>query len=143
MELIAFDVMVPVQGYVRCGTPEMPFDDLAASEREPFYRLAGLHPRLTYTFLIKGDSMVDAGLHENDLVFVDCSREPSDGDIVLVRLNGEQTIKRLRIRAKSWVARVELVSENKRYQPIVIGEGDEFDVLGVVGGHFRVMHRGR
>lgn len=137
MTVLNFDTTLRIAGTVRCGTPEHPFDDIRADEGEYFFHHAGLHPRMTYPVVVKGDSMTEAGLENGDVVFVDCSREARDGDIVLAMLNGEHTIKRLRLHAKSWTRRVELVAENKRYQPIVVGEGDDLVVLGVVAGHYR------
>jgi DNA polymerase V len=92
---------------------------------------------MTYPVVVKGDSMIEVGFEDGDVVFVDCSQEAQDGDIVMAMLNGEHTVKRLRLHVKSWAQRVELIAENKHYQPIVIGEGDEFVVLGVVAGHYR------
>lgn len=147
MDVINFDFTMRIAGSVPCGIPEHPFGDIRADEGEYFFRHAGLHPRMTYPVIVKGDSMQDAGLFDGDVVFVDCSREAQDRDIVLAALNGEHTIKRLRIHVNVWsgglsgngqsAGRIELVAENKRYQPIVIGEGDDIVVLGVVAGHYR------
>lgn len=137
MTVLNFDFSLRIAGTVPCGRPEQPFGDIHAEEGEHFFRQAGLHPRMTYPVVVKGDSMVEVGFEDGDVVFVDCSQEAQDGDIVMAMLNGEHTVKRLRLHVKSWTQRIELIAENKHYQPIVIGEGDEFVVLGVVAGHYR------
>ncbi len=143
MTVLDFDFRnLRIHGSVPCGEPEMHFDDIFDSDHEPFYRHAELHPTMTYQLVVKGDSMTGAGFKIGDVVFVDCSVEAIDGDIVIVTLNGEHTMKRLRIAAKSWQQRIELVSENPRYQPIIVSENDSFSVLGVVGGHYRKVRRG-
>lgn len=139
MTVLNFDMTMPVVGTVPCGNPEHPFDDIRAGDRECFFQQAGLHPGLTYLIVVKGDSMIDTGLSDGDMVFVDCSLEPKDGDIVLAALNGEHTIKRLHIASKSWTKRIELIAENKRYQPIVVEEGDELTFLGVIVGRYMPM----
>ena len=82
----------------------------------------------TYIFRIKGNSMIDAGIFDGDVLVVDRSIEPKHNDIVLVTLNEEFIVKRLYKRA----GLVKLVSENPIYPPIVIKVNDEFAIWGLV-----------
>jgi DNA polymerase V len=82
----------------------------------------------TYIFRVKGNAMTDAGIFDGDVLVVDRSIEPKHNDIVLVTLNNEFIVKRLYQRA----GLIKLVSENPIYPALVIKEGDDFAVWGVV-----------
>ena len=82
----------------------------------------------TYLVRVKGESMINIGIFPNDILIVDRSRDPMDGDIVIAVLDGELTVKRLVIRGN----RITLVAENKKFPPIVVREDQEFLVWGIV-----------
>jgi DNA polymerase V len=82
----------------------------------------------TYLVRVKGESMINIGIFPKDLLIVDRSRDPIDGDIVIAVLDGELTVKRLEKRGH----RVALVAENKKFPPIVVREDQEFWVWGIV-----------
>jgi DNA polymerase V len=86
------------------------------------------HPAATFFVLAEGSSMTRAGIQSGDLLVVDRSLEAVDGDVVVAVLDGEFTVKRLRIRK----GRPMLCPEADGYQPIVIGEDARFEVWGVV-----------
>ena len=77
---------------------------------------------------VKGDSMVGAGINDRDLVVVRQQPVAESGDIVVVLLGDKGTVKRLFIRDE----KIELRSENPKYQPISIGPGDDLRVVGKV-----------
>ena len=72
--------------------------------------------------------MVGAGIHHNDILIVDRSLEAKSGNVIIAVLNGELTVKRIRIRRK----KIFLEPENPDYQSQQIAEGSEFEVWGVV-----------
>jgi len=82
------------------------------------------------TFMIKvlGDSMVGAGIFSGDLLIVDRSIKPASNRVVLVILNGEFTVKRIKYDHNQ----VCLVPENPKYPILKIKEDDSFEVWGVV-----------
>lgn len=84
-------------------------------------------------FTVKGDSMINAGIVEGDKVIVDRSINAKSKDIVVAVVNGEYTIKRL----YKTSSKVELRPENPGYQPIVLKEGSELEIWGVVVGVVR------
>ncbi|MGL1903333.1 MAG: translesion error-prone DNA polymerase V autoproteolytic subunit [Fibrobacterales bacterium] len=94
------------------------------------------NPTATYYMRVSGDSMEDAGIHHDDLLVVDCSLKPRNRDIVVAVLNGEFTVKRLRI----YRQRYSLVPENPAYPVIQITEEMEFRIWGVVS---HVVHATR
>ncbi len=86
------------------------------------------HPAATFFVKVSGDSMQGAGIFSGDLLIVDRSLPPLNGKIVVAILNGEFTVKRLRIHGK----KIWLLAENPTYPPISVGEENEFQVWGVV-----------
>jgi DNA polymerase V len=82
----------------------------------------------TFFLRVKGDSMVNAGIHDGDIIVVDRSVEPVDRAVVVAVIDGELTIKRLIKRNGV----IELHAENPRYAPIRFKEGQELTIWGVV-----------
>lgn len=85
----------------------------------------------TFLLRVKGDSMIDAGIHEGDLVVVERGKEPKIGDIVVGVLDGEFTLKRL----KKEKGKYYLQAENPDYPDMYAME--ELQTAGVVRGAVR------
>jgi DNA polymerase V len=83
------------------------------------------------TFLMKtsGDSMVDVGINDGDILVVDRSIEPKNRDIVIAILEGNLTVKRLLFKMNGSVV---LKSENIAYKDIKIPESADLEIWGVV-----------
>jgi SOS regulatory protein LexA len=89
------------------------------------------HPSKTVLIKVKGDSMIEAGIHSDDIVVVEKRTSANVGDIVVAIVDNEFTLKRLdRERG-----RVVLKPENKAY-PVIRPKG-ELEIFGVVVGQFR------
>lgn len=86
------------------------------------------HPSATFFVRVSGSSMVNAGIHHNDILVVDRSLEPTPGKIVVAAVNGELTVKRLRKIGD----KILLVAENGMFPPIEITADMEMRVWGVV-----------
>jgi len=86
------------------------------------------HPAATFFVRVEGNSMVNAGIHDGDLLIVDRSLEPSDGKIVIAVINGEMTVKRIRKQRE----KLYLMAENDDFEPLEITEDSDFQVWGVV-----------
>lgn len=87
------------------------------------------HPAATFVVRVAGDSMAGAGIRDGDLLVVDRAREPAPDAIVVAVVDGELTVKRLRVGPRG---RVRLEAENPAYPPIEPGEGAELRIWGVV-----------
>lgn len=87
------------------------------------------NPATTFYVRVEGNSMLNAGIHPNDILVVDLSLEPHDGNIVIALVNGEFTVKRLKILPSKQIC---LMPENEDYSPIMIQEGMDFRVWGIV-----------
>ena len=86
------------------------------------------NPTQTFFVRVQGESMIEAGIFDGDMLIVDRSLKPRDGSVVLARLNGEFTVKRLKITGQQLI----LMPENKAYPPIEITPAIDFEVWGVV-----------
>ena len=86
------------------------------------------HPAATFFVRAVGDSMIGAGIHCGDLLIVDRSLEPKDKSVVIAVIDGELTVKRIRIEKK----KITLEPENKSYSIRRITEDTDFQVWGVV-----------
>jgi DNA polymerase V len=127
-------VVVPlVLSKVRAGFPS-PADDYIERPLD-FNELLIEHPAATFAVRVAGDSMNGAGIFEGDIAVVDRSRTAVNGNIVLALLDGAFTLKRLRLRGE----RVWLHAENPAYSDILIGEGQAFEVWGVVSKSIRML----
>jgi DNA polymerase V len=89
------------------------------------------NPPATYFVSAQGDSMLDAGIKDGDLLVVDFSKQPKHNDIVIAKLDDSFTVKRLYKRRGA----IRLCSDNKAadYEPIVPQEGQTLEIIGVVG----------
>lgn len=115
---------VPVLGRIAAGTPILAAEDVDEVLPLPV-DLVGEGP--VFLLEIKGDSMIDAGIHQGDLVAVRSQPDANDGDIVAALIDGEEaTVKRLRRQD----GKVMLISENPAYEPMVFADGVE--LLGKV-----------
>ena len=86
------------------------------------------HPAATFYARVKGNSMVDAGIQDGDLLVIDKALEPKEGSIAVCFLDGEFTVKRLAVRDDG----VYLVAANAEFKPIRITEENDFLVWGLV-----------
>lgn len=86
------------------------------------------HPAATFFVRVKGDSMIDAGIHSGDILIVDRSLEAADKKIVIAVINGEMTVKRIRLKED----RIFLLPENPAFAATEILPEMDFHVWGVV-----------
>ena len=98
------------------------------------------HKAATFFVRISGESMRDAGILDGDLAIVDKSLSASDGDFVIAYVNGDFTIKQLRLHKdgkRGW-----LVPWNKQYPDIEVDADDDFRIWGVVTHVIHSMKKG-
>lgn len=85
-------------------------------------------PATTFFVKVAGDSMINAGIHDGDILVVDRSIEPRTGKIVIAAVDGDLTVKRLHQSGNT----ISLLPENEKYRPIEISESGELHIWGVV-----------
>jgi DNA polymerase V len=94
------------------------------------------HPNATFYGRVKGSSMIDAGIEEGDILVIDKSLDPKEGDVAVCFLDGEFTVKRISRREDG----LYLMPANEEFSPIRIAEESEFRVWGIVT---YVIHKAR
>jgi DNA polymerase V len=94
------------------------------------------HPTATFFVRVEGDSMIDAGIFAGDVLVVDRAVDAEHGDIVVAAVGNEFTVKQLATQPQ-----LQLLPRNPAYQPIILKEGDELNIFGVVTNVIRQMKR--
>ena len=125
---------LPVLGRVAAGQPigadiglDNGLEDRLWLDRRLF------SPTPDYLLKVQGDSMIDDGILDGDLVGVHRTPEARDGQTVVARVDGELTIKRLQRARRT----IRLLPRNPAHAPIEVGPGQDFAIEGVYCGLVR------
>lgn len=122
---------LPLVGRVMAGKPVEIFEHQEAIQIPPWLLKSGTH----FVMEVRGDSMIDDGIHEGDLVVVQQQGDPNNGDTVVAVVQGEATIKRFFRRGP----RVELRPANAYMTPLQV-DAQDVEIKGVVAGLIRKYH---
>lgn len=117
-----------VDSGIKAGFPS-PAQDFVG-EKIDLNSIVVKHPNETFYAKVEGDSMQDAGISDGDIVVIDRSLPHEDGKIYVCCIDGEFTIKRMRIDKENNT--VYLIAENNKYKPIKVTEDNDFIVWGRV-----------
>ena len=120
---------VPILGLVEAGFPSPAEEALADTMSLDEYLID--NKESTFLLEVKGDSMIDEGIKEGDLVVAERKGEPRDGDIVIAEVDGGWTMKYYRKKGNQ----IYLEPANKKYKPIYPKE--ELRVAAIVKGVIR------
>jgi DNA polymerase V len=82
----------------------------------------------TFFMKVSGNSMINAGIFDNDIVIVDRSIKPSNGKIVIAIIDGEMLIRRY----EKTLNKLRLIPETPKLSPIEVGEFSDCKIWGVV-----------
>jgi len=105
-------------------SPAMDFIDLSIDLNKQLIK----HPSATFYGRVKGQSMKDVGINDGDLLVIDKSLEPINGKIAVCYIDGEFTVKTIKLEAGvCW-----LVPANENYQPIKVTSDNELIIWGIV-----------
>ncbi len=115
-----------VGGAVAAGFPSPAGDYM--DTRIDIYEYLIQHPTATFYVRVKGNSMINASIHDGDLLVVDRSIEPRNNQIVIAIIDGEFTVKRI----SKYNNKLYLIPENEKFKPIEITDTMDFEVWGVV-----------
>lgn len=122
------EMEAPLAEALRAGFPS-PAADYAGDKIDISQEIVR-HPETTFYARIQGDSMKDAGIFDGDLVVVDRSLEPRDGDFVAACVDGEFTLKEYRFDPETNT--VMLIPHNDQFPVIRVAEEESFVVWGVI-----------
>ena len=87
-----------------------------------------LNENASFLFRVRGESMIGVGIYDGDTLIVDRSITPAHNHIVLAIIDDEFTVKRLYKRDQD----VRLIAENSTFVPIILKDGQEMTIWGVV-----------
>ncbi len=122
---------IPVIGRVAAGSPilaEQHVESYADVKHSLF------SPQADYLLTVHGESMIDAGIFDGDLVAVKQTKDVANGQIIVARIDDEVTVKRLNKKQNE----VLLIAENQACKPIrVDNNSGEFSIEGLVVGVIR------
>ena len=122
---------VPIVGSVAAGQPVLAEENIIG---EILVDSRAVHSGRCFALEVRGDSMIGAGIHDQDLVVVRQQPLAESGDIVVALLGEEATVKRLHIEDD----RIELRPENTGHRLITVGPEDDLKILGkVVATHHK------
>ncbi len=128
---VLLEAGLPIVGKVAAGEPILALENI-----EGHLPLAQdlFHPKADYLLTVEGDSMIDAGIHDGDLLVVHRKRTPRNGQIVVARLDDEVTVKRFKKNKSS----ISLIPENYEYEILRIDPRKQSLVIeGIVVGVLR------
>ncbi len=121
------ELLLPyVQSGISAGFPS-PADDFLDASIDLNKELIK-NPTSTFYGRVRGNSMQDMGIHDGDLLIIDKSLEPKNGKIAICYIDGEFTLKQIKIEQDC----IWLVPANKAYQPIKVTQENDFLVWGMV-----------
>lgn len=111
---------------IRAGfpSPAQDFMDVAIDLNKELIK----HPSSTFYGRVRGDSMIDAGVSDGDILVIDRSIEPNDGDMAVCYIDGEFTIKYIRMEKDI----IWLVPANRKYEPVKVTPANNFLIWGIV-----------
>lgn len=122
---------VPFVGGIQAGFPSAA-DDFY-TERIDLNKELIKDPDTTFLARVRGDSMKDMRIFNGDLILVDRSLEPKDGNIAVCYIDGEFTLKKLKIIKKEGkVTQIHLLPQNPAYEPIIVTPENEFIIWGIM-----------
>lgn len=121
-------VNIPVFNEIAAGSPILMNDEIEYSCNLPKEWVRS--SKDLFILKIKGDSMVNKNINDGDHVLINKGRYPSNNDIVAVEIEGEATLKTLKIKSRKII----LKPENDKYDPIILDGGQEYSILGVAVG---------
>ena len=127
-------IALPLLGHIRAGFATPSEEELADTITIGDYLIRDKDA--SYLLEVVGDSMIDAGIQEGDMVIFERTHDYRPGDIVIALTEDGYTIKYLRNKG----ARYFLEAANAAYSPIYPREGE---IIGVVTGTFRKIQVGR
>jgi repressor LexA len=121
-------ISIPILGHVAAGAPILAEQNI----EDHMLMSPDMAQEGNFMLRVRGDSMINAGIFDGDLVLVRPQQEASNGTIVVALVDGDATVKRF----ERGNGHVKLVAENPAYEPIVT---TNVSLVGVVRGVIRLF----
>lgn len=114
-------------GAIHAGFPT-PVEDAYMDQPIDLNKVLVIHPASTFITKVAGDSMIDEGVEDGDILVVDRSLYPSEKDLAVCVIDGDFALKRICQRN----GKILLLSGNPKYKPIEVIHSMDFRVWGVI-----------
>ena len=126
---------IPIVGRVAAGVPITSYENLegTVSIDSSFFKRENEE---NFALKVKGDSMIEEGIFEGDLLVITPQKTANNYDIIVAMVDGEATVKTYINKNKT----ITLLPANKNYSPIVIESKQDFSIIGKVKGVLRWMN---
>jgi len=125
-------IMIPLVGKVAAGIPILATQNIDCYCRFPMEDFDG--KETYYSLRVHGDSMINAGIFDNDMVIVKKTDDAEEGQIIVALIDDEATVKRYYTDGANFV----LKAENPNYQPIIT---NRLKIQGIVVGVYRIFDK--
>lgn len=134
-------VEVPLLGKVAAGAPLLAQEHMEDSVKIDSFLLGGVNGREVFALRVKGQSMIDDGIHDGDYLFVKKTPSAQPGEIVVALIEDEATVKRYYPEGD----RIRFQPANATMQPIYVSRAEfrSTMILGQVVGVYRKLQGGR
>ena len=124
-------IEIPIIGRVAAGQPILAEENIEGTFN---IQASLIHGKADcFALKVKGDSMINAGIFEGDVVIINPQKDANNGEIIVAMLENEATLKRFERKNGN----VSLFPENDKYNPIVVNKSDNFSIVGKALGVFR------
>ena len=133
IRIVQQDRGLPIVGRVAAGEPILSEENI-----DDYQEMSGssFHPNADYFLRVQGESMINVGICDGDLLAVRQQQIAENHQIIVARVDGEVTVKRFKKTMKDF--EVHLLPENKDFQPIVVDlRSQSFDIEGLAVGILR------
>jgi repressor LexA len=128
-------VEIPVVGRVAAGAPLLAVENVQDTVKVDRFFLGSSPAKETFALRVKGDSMIEDGIHDGDFIFVKKSLTADKGDIVVALIEDEATVKRYFPEGDT----IRFQPANQAMQPILVKKRDfkSVNLIGIVVGVYR------
>ena len=124
---------LPIVGRVAAGSPILAVENIETTINTDML----FQPQAHFLLRVQGDSMMNAGIDDGDLLAVHKTNTVQEGQIIVARLDDDVTVKRLRRQGRS----VRLIAANPAYAPITVDTArQDFAIEGLAVGVIRSLH---
>lgn len=124
-------IEIPIIGRVAAGQPILAEENIEGTFNIQSSLING--KANCFALKVKGDSMINAGIFEGDVVIINPQKEANNGEIIVAMIENEATLKRFERKN----GKVSLIPENDNYSPILVNKEDNFSIIGKALGVFR------
>jgi len=130
-EIESNTIEIPIIGRVAAGQPILAEENIEGTFNIQTSLLRGKND--CFALKVKGNSMINAGIHEGDIVIINPQKDANNGEIVVALFDNEATLKRFEKKGEN----IRLLPENDNYSPIIVNKSDNFSIIGKALGVFR------